>query len=69
MARKPNYRFDRMERDRAKAAKKADRLKSKQDRAANRDPADSDAADPESGPNPGGADGSGTGAGTAGGGT
>jgi hypothetical protein len=64
VARKPNYRFDRIERDRAKAAKKADRLKSKQDRATNRDPADSDAADQEAETNPAGADGSGTGAGT-----
>ena len=29
MARKPNYKFERMERDRAKAAKKAARLKEK----------------------------------------
>lgn len=33
MARKPNYRFDRMEKDRAKAAKKAERLKAKQERS------------------------------------
>jgi hypothetical protein len=31
--RKPNYKFERMERDRAKALKKADRLKAKQERA------------------------------------
>lgn len=42
MPRKPNYRFDRMERDRAKAAKKAERLKSKQERGTTRDPADLD---------------------------
>ncbi len=30
MARKPNYKFERMERDRAKAAKKEARLKAKQ---------------------------------------
>ena len=29
MPRKPNYRFDRMERDRQKAAKKAERLEAK----------------------------------------
>jgi hypothetical protein len=33
MARKPNYRFDRLEKDRAKAAKKAERLKAKQERS------------------------------------
>lgn len=33
MPRKPNYKFDRMERDRAKAAKKAARLKAKVDKA------------------------------------
>ncbi len=33
MPRKPNYKFERMERDRAKAAKKAERLKMKQERA------------------------------------
>ncbi len=33
MARKPNYKFERMERDRAKAAKKAARLQAKKDRA------------------------------------
>ena len=34
MARKPNYRFDRLERERQKAAKKADRLSAKQAKAA-----------------------------------
>jgi hypothetical protein len=34
--RKPNYKFERMERDRAKALKKADRLKAKQERAEQR---------------------------------
>jgi len=34
MARKPNYKFERMERDRTKAAKKAARLKAKQDKSA-----------------------------------
>lgn len=33
MPRKPNYRFDRMERDRQKAAKKAERLKAKQEKS------------------------------------
>ncbi len=36
MARKPNYRFDRMEKDRAKAAKKAERLKVRQERVEKR---------------------------------
>ncbi len=34
MARKPNYRFERFERDRKKAAKKEARAKAKQERAA-----------------------------------
>ena len=34
MARKPNYRFERSERDRQKAAKKAARLAAKQEKAA-----------------------------------
>jgi hypothetical protein len=34
MARKPNYRFDRMEKDRLKAAKKAEQLKAKRERSA-----------------------------------
>ena len=38
MARKPNYRFDRMEKDRVKAAKKAERLKAKQERSVKREP-------------------------------
>jgi hypothetical protein len=33
MPRKPNYRFERAERDRAKAAKKAERQKAKKERA------------------------------------
>lgn len=36
MPRKPNYKFERLERDRAKAAKKAERLKLKQERAEQR---------------------------------
>ncbi len=36
MARKPNYRFERMERDRAKAAKKLARAKAKEERAEKR---------------------------------
>jgi hypothetical protein len=48
MARKPNYRFERSERDRQKAAKKAERLNAKQEKAAARkgggeEPAPSDA--------------------------
>lgn len=38
MARKPNYKFERMERDRAKAAKKAARAKAKEDAKAKADP-------------------------------
>ncbi len=34
MPRKPNYKFERMERDRAKAAKKAARLEAKREKAA-----------------------------------
>ncbi len=36
MPRKPNYRFERAERDRAKAVKKAERLKAKREKAADR---------------------------------
>ena len=55
MPRKPNYKFERHERDRAKAAKKAERLKMKQERAAQkkleleqgaRPPAEQAAAEP-----------------------
>jgi len=35
---KPNYRFGRTERDRAKKAKREDKLKSRQERAASRQP-------------------------------
>jgi hypothetical protein len=42
--RKPNYRFDRAERDRAKKAKKDEKLKLRQERAALRQP---DATQPE----------------------
>lgn len=34
MPRKPNYKFERMERDRVKAAKKAARLEAKREKAA-----------------------------------
>jgi hypothetical protein len=40
MARKPNYQFDRFERERQKAAKKADRLSAKQAKAAEKKLAD-----------------------------
>ena len=36
MARRPNYKFERLERDRAIAAKKAARLKAKQEKAEQR---------------------------------
>ena len=47
MARKPNYRFERFERDRNKAAKKAARLQAKADRRAAKkgDGGDADALD------------------------
>lgn len=47
MPRKPNYRFDRQEKDRAKAAKKAERLKAKQDRSNNRQVSNADGDGPE----------------------
>jgi hypothetical protein len=36
MPRKPNYRFERAERDRAKKAKKEEKIKQQQERAASR---------------------------------
>ncbi len=36
--RRPNYRFDRAERDRAKKAKKDEKLRSRQERVASRQP-------------------------------
>ena len=51
MARKPNYRFARLERERNKAARKAERAKLKAERAEQRrreksgEPADGEAAD------------------------
>lgn len=48
MAKKPNYRFERSERDRQKAAKKAARLVAKQEKAEARKGAD--AAQPSSSP-------------------
>jgi len=42
MARKPNYRFERSERDKSKAAKKAERLQAKADKAAARKPESED---------------------------
>ena len=40
MARKPNYNFERLERERAKAAKKAARLEAKRDKAERRNQGD-----------------------------
>lgn len=40
MARKPNYQFDRSERERLKAAKKAERLSAKQAKDAEKNPAE-----------------------------
>jgi hypothetical protein len=45
VARKPNYQFDRFERERQKAAKKAERLAAKQAKAAER----KEGANPEQG--------------------
>lgn len=47
MARKPNYGFERREREKAKAEKKAERLKAKQERKTGEDgePIESDASD------------------------
>jgi hypothetical protein len=47
MARKPNYRFDRMERDRAKAAKRAERLKTKEEKAISQKDAEPTQENPE----------------------
>lgn len=54
MPRKPNYRFDRLEKDRAKAAKKAERLKAKQERSSKgKQPGDLDEAAETTGETPG----------------
>ncbi len=42
---KPNYSFERRQRDQAKAAKKAARLQAKRDKAANKNEADETVAD------------------------
>lgn len=42
MARTPNYKFERMEKQRQKAAKKAEKLKAKQDKSAARQGGDSE---------------------------
>lgn len=47
MGRKPNYRFERAERDRLKAAKKAERLKAKQERSASSNASADDAPAPD----------------------
>jgi len=41
MARKPNYRFERMERDKSKASKKLARLKAKEEKSDQRKEGDS----------------------------
>ncbi|MDJ0950826.1 MAG: hypothetical protein QNJ94_18090 [Alphaproteobacteria bacterium] len=46
MARKPNYRFERLERERKKAAKKAERLSARQEKAAERKKAEQDPVEP-----------------------
>jgi hypothetical protein len=45
MARKPNYRFERLERERTRAAKKAARAKAKADRAETDQPKEDPATD------------------------
>jgi hypothetical protein len=47
MARKPNYRFERMERERTRAAKKAARAKAKADRAEQAKPDTTGEVEPE----------------------
>jgi hypothetical protein len=49
MARKPNYQFERMERDRQKAAKKAEKQRERERERAAGEPNPSDAADPPAG--------------------
>lgn len=46
MARKPNYKFERMERDRAKAAKKAEKLRAKREKSDQGKSTDAPGADP-----------------------
>ncbi len=50
--RRPNYRFDRAERDRAKKAKKDEKLRSRQERAASRQPEATPPARDEDEPSP-----------------
>lgn len=51
MARKPNYRFERMERDRLKAEKRAERQKSKQEKPAGEpETTESSTVDPDQSP-------------------
>ncbi len=47
MPRKPNYRFERAERDRTKKAKKEEKIKQQQERAALRRAGDDDDAQPD----------------------
>jgi len=47
MPRKPNYRFERAERDRVKKAKKEEKIKQQQERAALRRAGDGDDAQPD----------------------
>jgi hypothetical protein len=47
MARKPNYRFERLERERTKAAKKAARAKAKAERAEGDTPKEGEASEPQ----------------------
>ena len=48
MARKTNYKFEKIERERQKAAKKAARLEAKREQAAEKKVDDGDAAEPVS---------------------
>ncbi|MHA1189813.1 MAG: hypothetical protein ACTSSQ_05045 [Alphaproteobacteria bacterium] len=47
MPRKPNYRFERSERDKAKALKKAERLKAKSEKSDARNANDGEGQNPE----------------------
>ena len=50
MGRKPNYRFERAERDRQKAAKKAERLKARQERSGTSEDETAEGETPEGAP-------------------
>lgn len=47
MARRPNYKFERMERDRLKAAKKAEKAKAKREKGEGTEPEAKDEREPD----------------------